>query len=117
MILKIFTIHDSKAGAFLPPFYLPQQGMAIRTFGDCVNDGKHEFSKHPEDYTLFLLGTFDDNTAKTKAKTPESIGNGLEFLVDEGDPRQGDLIDQDFMDVKNKDLPQKVGSNSEDKRT
>lgn len=57
MMQKIFTIYDSKAHAYLPPFFLPEAGMAVRVFSDCVNDKSHQFSKHPGDYTLFQIGT------------------------------------------------------------
>lgn len=80
MLLQIFTIFDSKASAYLPPFYLPQRGMAMRTFADCINDVEHQFSKHPEDYTLMMVGTFDDLSGIAMTTAPESIGNGLEFV-------------------------------------
>ena len=82
MLQHIFTIHDKKAGAYLPPFFLPQTGMAIRTFGDCINDKEHAFSKHPEDYTLMAIGTYDDVTSKFITTNPESLGNGLQFIVE-----------------------------------
>lgn len=81
MIHNIFTIHDVKASAYLPPFILPKAQMAIRTFSDCVNSPEHQFSKHPADYTLFMLGTFDDSTATiTLFRGAESLGNGVEFV-------------------------------------
>lgn len=30
--LKLFSIYDTKALAYLPPFFLPQRGQAMRTF-------------------------------------------------------------------------------------
>ena len=79
MIQIMFTIYDEKAKAYLPPFFLPSEGMATRTFGDCLNSNDHQFSKHPSDYTLFRLGTFDDNGAIMEyCKTV--VGNGVEFL-------------------------------------
>jgi len=56
----VFSIYDSKAVAFLPPFFLPQKGMAVRAFTDCCTKQGHNFNMHPEDYTLVLLGEFDD---------------------------------------------------------
>ena len=61
MIHKTFSIFDSKASAYLPPFYMQTKAEAIRAIGDCVDDKEHRFAKHPEDYTLFYLGEFDDN--------------------------------------------------------
>lgn len=87
MIHQIFTIHDAKAAAYLPPFILPNAEMAKRIFTDCVNSEDHQFAKHPEDYTLFRLGTFDDNSAQYMlTEGIHSEGNGLEFITHELQP-------------------------------
>ena len=62
MILNIYSIQDSKAAAHLPPFLLATHDLALRIFGDCVNDIKHSFHAHPGDYTLFHHGEFDCDT-------------------------------------------------------
>lgn len=79
MKVKIFSIYDSKAAAWLPPFFLPQSGIAIRAFVDCVAKEGHNFNLHPEDYTLALLGEFDDETAKfiQSDRASESLITGL----------------------------------------
>ena len=74
----VFSIHDIKAEAYLPPFVCPTEGIATRTFADCVADPTHQFSKNPDDYTLFKLGTFDDETGLFSQVTPETLGNGLQ---------------------------------------
>ena len=76
---KIFAIYDGKANAYLTPFFLHQEGMAIRVFSDCINSDTHQFGKHPQDYTLFSLGSWDDDKAKFLTTNPKSLGNGLEF--------------------------------------
>lgn len=79
MILKIFSIHDNKAQAFRTPFYLHQEGEAIRAFQDMANDLKHPVGQHPEDYTLFVLGHWNDTNAHTETfDTPKSLGLALE---------------------------------------
>jgi hypothetical protein len=81
MILKIFSIYDEKAGAFLPPFFLPTVGMATRTFKDCCNSLDHAFGLNPADYTLFELGDFSDKTAHIQTlASPKSHGIGLIFV-------------------------------------
>lgn len=81
MILSIFSVHDQKADAFLPPFFLPKIEMAQRVFADCCKSDSHQFGSNPQDYTLFHLGTFDDESGEIyqleKAKI--SLGNGLEY--------------------------------------
>ncbi len=81
MIQKIFTIYDEKARAYITPFFLPEAGMAIRTFADCVNSDSHQFGKHPSDYTLFTLGGWDDTDGKfNPLLSVQSLGNGVEFI-------------------------------------
>lgn len=79
-LLEIFTVHDAKAEAFITPFFLPTDLMAIRTFTDCVNDPQHMFGKHSHDFTLFHLGQFSVSTGTiTLNHTAQVLGNGLEF--------------------------------------
>jgi len=90
----MFTIHDSKANAYLQPWFLTQAAMAQRAFMDCVNDKEHNFGRHPEDYTLFNIGEFDDQTAEVTYQHPTSLGNGLEYVKTENTTdEQIDLFD------------------------
>jgi len=91
MIHKLFSIHDAKANAYLPPFILPRVEMAERVFGDAINSEDHQFGKHPDDYTLFELGSFDDHTAMYIIHTAKiSRGNGLEYVrTDSDQPMEG----------------------------
>ncbi len=83
MVHNIFSIYDEKAKAYLPPFFLPEVGMAKRTFSDCVNNKEHQFGRHPGDYTLFRLGAWSDSTAQfTLEDQNSSLGNGLEYITD-----------------------------------
>ncbi len=78
---SIITFYDEKAKAHLPPWFMHNSEMAIRTFGDCINSDKHQFSQHPLDYTLFIHGSFDNENAEfTLQAAPKSLGNGVEFI-------------------------------------
>ena len=91
MIHKVFAIYDAGAQAYLPPFILPRAEMAQRTFGDCVNSKDHQFGAHPEDYTLFCLGLWDDETAiyTMEGNGPQTLGNGVEYVRKDGLNGQG----------------------------
>ncbi len=80
MNVLLFTVYDEKAQVFTTPFFVATVGIATRAFSDAINSPDHQFGKHPQDYTLFKLGTFDDNTAELKSETKQSIGNGVEFV-------------------------------------
>ncbi len=64
MIQQIFSIYDSKIAAYLQPFFSPTKPAAIRAITDVLSDKSHQFSKHPEDYILFHLGSFNDSNAQ-----------------------------------------------------
>jgi len=61
MIYQVFAVKDDKAAAFALPFFLPRMEVALRSFRDAMKDPKHDMSRHPEDYSLWCLGEFDDN--------------------------------------------------------
>lgn len=75
----MFSVFDQKAQAYLPPFFMHAEGMAIRSFGDCIEDPEHQFGKHPEDYTLYEIGEFDDSKGMVKPLPHHSLGNGVEY--------------------------------------
>lgn len=84
MIQHVFTVFDSKAAAYLLPFYAQTKGVAIRNFTEAVNNPEHQFAKHGEDYTLFELGFYDDINASFQLhETPISIGLAIEFIQTE----------------------------------
>ena len=92
MIYSVFSIYDSKAEAYLPPFILPKQAQAKRAFSDCVNSDTHQFGQNPADYTLFELGNFNDEDGQHLVHRANiSLGNGLEYL--EPDNVIGELDD------------------------
>lgn len=76
----LFTVYDEKAEVFTAPFFVPTVGLATRAFTDCINSDEHHFGKHPHDYTLFSLGSFEDADASIDFERKKSIGNGVEFL-------------------------------------
>lgn len=79
MIIKTFTVYDSKAEIYSPPFYEITAGQAIRAFTDASNQEKHPFALHPGDYTLFELGHYDNaNGQHENLKTP--INHGLALI-------------------------------------
>lgn len=84
MIKLIFTIYDSKAETYMDPFCAKTKGEAVRMFTDTCNDPNHQFYRHAEDYTLFHLGTYDDNQATHDLlATPVALGIAIEFRQSE----------------------------------
>ena len=81
MIHKMFTVYDSKAEAYLQPFFSSTTGLAIRSFTEAVNQNDHQFSKYPEDYTLFEIGSYNDEDGSFDIlDAKKSIGLAVDFV-------------------------------------
>jgi hypothetical protein len=95
MKLKVYSIFDSAAKAYVQPFYMHNDGLAIRAFMDNVNSKEeNNISKHPDQFTLFQIGEFDDTSGKIDSIDPKSLGNGLEFKNDEALDKMSALINK-----------------------
>jgi len=59
----VMSIFDTAAQAYAQPFYAPAEQVAIRGVKDMLS-GDSQLAKHPEDFELYRLGMFDDNTGE-----------------------------------------------------
>lgn len=74
MKIKLYSVFDSKLAAFDVPRSGMNDASVIRTFADAVNDERNVmWFKHPEDYSLFFVGTFDDELGQLIACAPKSL--------------------------------------------
>lgn len=81
-MMKVFSVYDLKACAYLQPFFSGNAGSAIRAFEDAVGDAKSPIAKHPSDYQLFELGTWDDNSGAIAGILPMNLlCTGSDFIV------------------------------------
>jgi len=78
---KVYTVYDAKIEAYMNPFLMQTKGQAIRAFQDTINGKESQFSKHPEDFTLFEIGEYDDNKGHyTMHDVKISMGGAWEFV-------------------------------------
>lgn len=61
MLLVICAVKDRQIGVYMTPFFVQSTGQAIRSFSDEINRAAQDniLYKHPDDFELFHLGTFD----------------------------------------------------------
>lgn len=70
----ICAVRDRQLDAFMRPFAAQSRGQAIRSFTDETNRPDSELNKHPEDYELYQLAEWDDDTGRfTMPEKPISI--------------------------------------------
>lgn len=84
-ILVLMSVRDSKLDAFVNLFTSPSRAAGARAFSDVVNDPSGSVFKHPDDYTLYQVGTFDDSTGVvTPHTTPEHVASARSLLAKQG---------------------------------
>lgn len=61
-MIMMYTIFDSKAEAYMNPFFAPTRGVAHRMFEQAVRNEKSDFARHAEDYSMWEIGFFNPKT-------------------------------------------------------
>lgn len=79
MLHLVFCVYDVKAEVFGMPIFQRTKGEALRTFETEVNRPESMLNKHPEDYSLFLVGTYNQETGELVAQVPLSLGLAMEY--------------------------------------
>lgn len=80
MITIGFSLLDTKTGIFNAPFFMAHAGQAIRACTDLGQDPNTTVGRHPADFMLCQLGTFDDQTGMFAIGTPTPLGTVASFL-------------------------------------
>lgn len=89
MPLKMYSIYDKKAASYGTPFFMLTDGAAMRAVIDTARDPSTTLYRHPGDFTLVKICSFDEITG----------------LVDASDPLDGSEIMRvgEFLSELNKD--------------
>lgn len=76
MKMIMVAIKDRALNAYMRPFFAQTKGQAIRMFNDEINNRESPMFKHPDDYDLYYLATWDDDTGETTEQKPEQLAIG-----------------------------------------
>lgn len=80
MKFKVVSVYDSQLELYSKPFFMQTRGTALRSWADSVNDPQSPFHQHPDDYTLFEIAEYDEETGRFENyATPVSLGVAIEF--------------------------------------
>lgn len=78
--MKVFSIYDSKAEAYMAPFFANTIGIALRNFELSATEGSHPFHQFPGDFTLFQIAEFDEQSGViTALEAHYNLGNAIQF--------------------------------------
>lgn len=76
--MKMFTIRDVKAEGYNTPFFQATYGLAERAFKEACTDPQSIISKNKEDFSLYYLGEFDQNSGLLTLETvPKHICDAM----------------------------------------
>lgn len=88
--MQIYSVHDSKAEAFMQPFFAANEAVALRYVSTAVNTVDHEFRRHTEDYSLYHIGEFHETSGEIGSFDPRCVTLLIHLLdketFDEGLP-------------------------------
>ncbi len=80
MKAQIYAIFDTCSGIYEKPFFHTADDAVRREFQDVCTSADHPISKHPEHYSLWRLGNFDNNTGKILDEQNECLWQAVEAI-------------------------------------
>ena len=72
-IVQMYAVYDRVAEIYMPAFSCENHSKAMQGFADAVNDPRGVIIKHPSEYDLYFMSTFNQRTGETK--------NYIQFLA------------------------------------
>jgi hypothetical protein len=70
----VLAVYDSKVRAFAQPFVSPTEEAACRSIVDEASRPDSMLHRHPEDFSVMMLGIFDDKDGMLVSQVPTSLG-------------------------------------------
>lgn len=81
MRFKVCAVKDVAIGTFSVPQFVPHTGASVRAFGDAVRGPKDSpLAAHPNDFELWYLGEYDDQSGEFDQLKPERLARGVDFV-------------------------------------
>ena len=81
MRLNVYAIFDRASGIYDRPWCAHSDQAAIRSFTDIAQDAEHPIGKHPEDFTLFRVGTWQDDKGEMVGESAEKVIGAAEAVA------------------------------------
>ncbi len=80
--LSVFSVFDSKVGAYLTPFFVANRAVALRSFMAACQDEQSDFHRFAGDFTLFEIGLWNSETGDfVPLEAKLNLGLASQFLI------------------------------------
>lgn len=81
MRYEVFAIRDSAIEEYSRPFFARTVPEGLRFFSDMLSDPQSDFARHPQDYCLFHIGSYEGNTGELiPLPAPHSLGVAVDLM-------------------------------------
>lgn len=78
LVKPLCAVYDKKTGLFDPPMITRHVGEVIREIQLLYKNKETKFGKNPEDFDLYQIGTFNEETGEITMQTPHvHLASGL----------------------------------------
>lgn len=77
--MMMFCVRDSKTEAYMPPFLAQNVVTAQRMLVDVMEGNNSMLASHPEDFQLFHVGTFSEDTGEITPVVHSSHGKIIDL--------------------------------------
>jgi len=78
--LQLFAVLDNKMELYLAPITARNIAVAVRIFETAVLSQGHDFNTHPDDYSLWLIGEFDQSSGEVKSLPAKTVVQGHQII-------------------------------------
>ncbi len=105
MKMIMYAVRDTQADATMRPIFFEKDAIAIRAFILSVSNAEDPMNKTPVDFTLYRIGTYNDELMLLNADGPQDpvrLMNGLEAISQRTfDLEQIDALNKEIDAIKN----------------
>ncbi|AXH76385.1 MAG: nonstructural protein [Microviridae sp.] len=78
-MFNIYTIYDKKTQSYDPPFAAATHGAAERIVDKIVNGEGNQVAEYAEDFSLWHVGKWNEDTGETDAHKPVHLADLVAF--------------------------------------
>ncbi len=93
---QLYAVYDTCAGIYITPHFANSDDIVRRQFQDIASGTDNPMAKHPEHYSLWRLGAWDNLNGNVVDEANECLWTALEAITQsqEIDSQQMDLLKQ-----------------------
>ncbi len=95
MKVQLYAIFDTCSGIYEKPFFSTHDDLVRREFQDVATGAEHPINKHPEHYSLWRLGVFNNENGDIHNEQNECLWTAIEAIA------QSHTLSNDLTDPEN----------------